>query len=100
MNRKPSSKLLQGMYETVIRDEIHQNRHMHVFTIAALSTPILATAAGFYFMSVGQLAGAYITAIGTCTTSVCIPLANVSSRNNNRRSEKLKKDLITLMEKV
>lgn len=100
MNRKPSSKLFQGMYETLIREEIQQNRHMHTFTITALATPILATVAGFYFMSGGQLAGAYIAAIGTFTTSVCIPLADASSRNNSRRSEKLKKDLIALMEKA
>jgi Mg2+ and Co2+ transporter CorA len=99
MNRRPSSKAFQEIYETLIREEIQQNRHMHTFTIVALSTPILATMAGFYFMNGGQLAGAYIAAIGTCTTSVCIPLANVSSRNSSRRSEKLKKDLVTLMEK-
>jgi len=100
MNRGPSFKMLQEMYQTLMREEIQQYRSLNIFNIVALSTPICATIAGFHILSSGQQAGAYIASVGTFTTSVCIPLATVSNRHNSRRLEKLKKELLTLMEKV
>lgn len=100
MNRGPSFKMLQEMYKTLMHEEIQQYRNMNAFNIVALSTPILATVAGLCFMNGGQPAGVYIASVGTFTTSVCIPLATVSGRHNSRRVEKLKRELLALMEKV
>lgn len=96
-NRRASFKQFREMYEAIVNQELQQTQHIHVFTLVALASPICVAMAGCYFTNNGQPAGTSITAIGSFTTLVCIPLATVSLRDTSRRFQKLKKEVRDLM---
>ena len=91
-NHRSPSKLAIEAHQLAYREVIRQTRQMHNFNLIAMTTPIFVTLAGCYFIFNGQPAGASITAVGTVATTVCIPLAKVSSQESNRKLGRLMKE--------